>query len=73
MGSKFHELLVAQGKNEKIEGVLRNQALRKICAHTRVMTEDGENYISRSGIIYTRNILFGQNCGDEMGKFYSTH
>jgi len=45
-------------------GCLRNRVLRKICAHTRVVTEDGEDYISRSAIICTRNILFGKNSGD---------
>lgn len=62
MGAKLNELLLAEGKNEKNE-CLRNRALRKICAHARVVTEDGEDYISRSAIICTRNMLFGQNSG----------
>jgi len=35
--------------------------------------EDGENYMLRSAIFCTRNILFGQNSENEMGKVCSTH
>jgi hypothetical protein len=35
--------------------------------------EGGENYISRTIVIFALNILFGQNNGDDMRKVCSTH
>jgi hypothetical protein len=72
MGANFHELLYLKGRIMKLR-VLRNRVLRRIRARTRVVMEDGENYISRNVIIYTRNELFGQKNGVELGKVCSTH